>query len=373
VLAPAEAEALLLRRTGDADQAAATALAEELDGLPLALEQAATYCEQTSLGLTDYLARYRRAHARLLDKGAPGDYPAMVATTWRLNVDQAAKASVAAVQLLRLGAFLAPEAIPPDLLGADPKVLPAELAQAVGDELALDEAVGALYRYSLITRDHNGIRLHRLVQAVERARLGPKNQRRWVTTAVGLFRAAFPEKSGDHASWAVCQRLLPHILVATEHARRLEVAGEQVGWLLASSAEYLLGRGLYRQAKPLAEQALTVTAMAGTRSSARSGRSTNWPNTRRRLARTTPRWLTTAPASARHSTILGICPARKNSSSRRWRSARPRLARTTATWPPGITTSAAYWLTLGIWPARGPSTSGPWRSLRPPCTPMTRT
>jgi hypothetical protein len=120
VLAQEEAEAFLLQRSGDTDQVVAAALAEELGGLPLALEQAAAYCEQTSLGLAGYLDRYRRAYTRLLDKGAPGDYPASVGTTWRLNLDRIAATSPAAVQLLRVSAFLAPEAIPPDLLGADP-------------------------------------------------------------------------------------------------------------------------------------------------------------------------------------------------------------------------------------------------------------
>jgi hypothetical protein len=85
-----------------------------------------------------------------------------VATTWRLNLDQVTVASPAAVQLLQVAAFLAPEAIPPDLLGADVEALPAELAQTVEDDLVLDEAVGTLYRYSLVTRDRDGIRLYRL-------------------------------------------------------------------------------------------------------------------------------------------------------------------------------------------------------------------
>jgi hypothetical protein len=185
VLAQEEAEAFLLRRSGDTDQVAAAALAEELGGLPLALEQAAAYCEQTSLGLADYLDRYRRAYARLLAKSSPGDYPATVATTWRLNLDRVAATSPAAVQLLRVASFLAPEAIPPDLLGADSQILPAELAQAVDDELVLDEAVGALYRYSLVTRDHEGIRVHRLVQAVVRADLA-EQEPEWAKRAVQL-------------------------------------------------------------------------------------------------------------------------------------------------------------------------------------------
>jgi TIR domain/Tetratricopeptide repeat/NB-ARC domain len=54
-------------------------------------------------------------------------------------------------------------------------------------------------------------------------------------------------------------RLLPHVLVATGHAERLEVAGEQAGWLLDRAANYLHERGQYRQARPIAERALRVT------------------------------------------------------------------------------------------------------------------
>jgi tetratricopeptide (TPR) repeat protein len=261
VLEHEEAKAFLLRRSGDTDHVAATALAEELGGLPLALEQAAAYCEQTSLGLAGYLNRYRRADTRLLDKGAPEDYPTTVATTWRLNLDQVAATSRAAVQLLRVASFLAPEAIPPDLLIADQKALPAELAQAARDELVLDEVVGALYRYSLVTRDHDGIRLHRLVQAVARADLADQVPE-WAKLALRLVWAKFPANSQEVAAWPTCERLLAHVLAVDEHVERLQVAREETGDLLQRAAMYLRSRGQLREARPLAERALDLTQEA---------------------------------------------------------------------------------------------------------------
>jgi tetratricopeptide (TPR) repeat protein len=258
VLSQEEAMAFLLRRSRDTDQPAASTLAKELGGLPLALEQAAAYCEQTSLGLAGYLARYRHTHARLLDKGAPEDYPATVATTWRLNLDQIAATSTAAVQLLQIAAFLAPEVIPSNLLNADPQALPADLKHAVEDELALDEAVGALYRYSLITRDHDGISLHRLVQVVARAKLDDQEPE-WAKLASWLVWAGFPNNGGEVTAWPTCEQLLPHVLAVAEHAERLQVAREETGDLLYRASIYLRARGQPRQGRPLAERALTLS------------------------------------------------------------------------------------------------------------------
>jgi tetratricopeptide (TPR) repeat protein len=256
VLEPPEATALLLRRTGDTDRAAAAALAGELDGLPLALEQAAAYCEQTSLPLAGYLARYRRDHARLLATGAPEDYPATVATTWRLNLERTAQASPTAVPLLRVCAFLAPEAIPPELLSADPDVLPTELAAAT-DEFALDAAVGALYHYSLLARDQDGLRLHRLVQAIVRDDLADQ-QPRWAAMALRLVAAGFPADGTDAGTWPACQRLLAHALAVTEHATRLLVDPAQTSVLLNQVGSYLRGRAQFAAARVSFEQALAI-------------------------------------------------------------------------------------------------------------------
>jgi tetratricopeptide (TPR) repeat protein len=257
VLAEQEAIDFLLARTGSSDRQAAKALATELGGLPLALEQAAAYLEETNLELGEYLGRFRRHHAQLLARGRPSRYPATVATTWQLNLEQLS-GDQAAVGLLRVCAFLAPEAIPPSLLAADPQALPPELAAVVGDELALDQAVAALYRFSLLGRDHDGLRLHRLVSEVVRATLDPQEQQRWAGVAVGLVTAGFPPDVTDPANWPVCARLLPHALYTTEQGEQLEVAAEPTAELLNRTGRYLHRRAELAAARAIHQRGLRL-------------------------------------------------------------------------------------------------------------------
>jgi tetratricopeptide (TPR) repeat protein len=261
VLPQDEAVALLLRRTGSGDHHAAEELAAELGGLPLALEQAAAYLEETGLGLGDYLERYRHHHAKLLRRGRPTRYPATVATTWELNLDQLA-GNQPAVGLLRLCAFCGPEPIPPGLLAADPALLPTALGQAVGDELALDEAVTALVRFSLLGRDPDGLRLHRLVGEVVRASLNPDQQRTWAAAAVGLAAAGFPADPRDPAGWPGCVRLLPHALATTGHADRLGVAADATSDLLDRVGVYLRRRAEFVAAQAAHQRALAIAEAA---------------------------------------------------------------------------------------------------------------
>ena len=54
----------LVNRTGDPDRAAASDLAAEMDGLPLALEQAAAYIQATGITLASYLLLFRETAGR---------------------------------------------------------------------------------------------------------------------------------------------------------------------------------------------------------------------------------------------------------------------------------------------------------------------
>jgi tetratricopeptide (TPR) repeat protein len=261
VLTNHEAAAFLLRRTGESDQVAASVLAEQLGGLPLALEQAAAYTEQVGLSLTDYVDRYRQHHTRLLSRGAPIDYPATVITTWRLNIAQVSAASPAAAQLLRLCAFLAPEAIPLELLAADPTQLPTDLAAAIRDELALDEALGILYRYSLVARDQPGLRMHRLVQTALRTDLSADQAAEAAERAVRLVRAAFPEEPWRPVTWPQCGTLLPHALTSINHAEEHQVGLDAVLRLLRSVGIYLWHRAELHLAHQHLERAVTLATV----------------------------------------------------------------------------------------------------------------
>jgi tetratricopeptide (TPR) repeat protein len=265
VLCRDESLAFLGKRTGSEDKAALNELAQLLGDLPIALEEAAAYLEETGVGLGEYLRLVRNRARELFGLERPpadeqGDQR-RVATVWSLSLDRIHQEAPAAEALLSLCAFLAPE-IPRGLPREQPQMLPEELAHAVSDALTYNRMLAVVGRYSLATLTPAAVGVHRLVQAVIQARLGQEGERRWAEIAAGLLRESFPNESWEVAAWPACERLLPHALAAAGHAERLEMAGEAAGWLLDRASRYLLERGQYRQARPIAERALAVTETA---------------------------------------------------------------------------------------------------------------
>jgi hypothetical protein len=260
VLAPADAAGFLVARSSDHGPGAATAattLAHTLGGLPLALEQAGAYVAATgAVTLARYAELFATRALELLRRGQPLGYQQTVATTWSLALQRLKDSEPAAVGLVTLAAFLAPDDLPHQLLTAHHDELPEPLATAVSDPLALADTVVALRRYSLIRVVGDGLFIHRLLQTVVRAGLDDEAERDWVATATRLLRAGFPFPSGAVATWPECERLLPQVLEVADHSQRLEVEVEACLWLLGQTAHYLWSRGEYRQALTLQERTL---------------------------------------------------------------------------------------------------------------------
>jgi tetratricopeptide (TPR) repeat protein len=260
VLAPADAARLLLTRTGEngpAAEAAATTLAATLGGLALALEQAGAYVASTgTITLAGYTELFATRALELLKRGQPLGYQHTVAATWSLALQHLRDTAPAAVDLLTLMSFLAPDDLPQPLLAAHCDQLTESLRGAAGDPLALADTVAALRRYSLIRIVADGLYIHRLLQTVIRTALDSDGQRAWAATAVRLLRAGFPSESHQVAAWSECHRLLPHVLAVADHGQQLEVESEAWLWLLHKAAQYLYGRGQYRQARTLQEHVL---------------------------------------------------------------------------------------------------------------------
>ena len=94
-----------------------------MDGLPLALDQAGAFIEETQSSVSDYLDLYRQRQDLLFKRrGGPGkDHPEPVATTWSLSFERVGQLDPLAAELLRCCAFLAPDAIPEQMIIDGPR------------------------------------------------------------------------------------------------------------------------------------------------------------------------------------------------------------------------------------------------------------
>jgi hypothetical protein len=197
VLSRQESILLLSKGTGDKDEASASAIAELLGDLPLALEAAAAYVEETRVGLDEYLQLARDRFDDILGLRHPTGEEHSVATTWSVSLDRIREEAPAAEALLELCAFLAPDDIPRDLPPRDSDRLPSLLAHAVNDPLAYNEAVRVLGRYALMQVGRGALGVHPMVQAVVRARIPSVAARHWAEVAVQLLRDRLPEQGWE--------------------------------------------------------------------------------------------------------------------------------------------------------------------------------
>jgi len=82
----------------------AVALAQELDGLPLALATAGAYLSQVAVGLNDYLRLYKASWLQLLQKSPELESyeDRALYTTWQLSLDHIKQQNELSVRLLEL-------------------------------------------------------------------------------------------------------------------------------------------------------------------------------------------------------------------------------------------------------------------------------
>jgi hypothetical protein len=252
VLARTETVALLCARIPALDEELADKLAAELGDLPLAAAQAAGYLEQTDLPPGDYLRRFRTRRASLLSRGEVVGYHGRLDTAWTLSLERLRDQDPAAVQLLELAAFLAPEPIPLALFSEHAELLQEPLRTVAADPDTLADTVGALVGYSLARRAPDAFQLHRLVQTVIRHQLPPDRQQAISQPVVALLAAASPGDPEDPASWTTYAKLAPHVL-ATAPLGDSSVAGRR---LVLDTARCLQTHGDNRASRAVCEQLL---------------------------------------------------------------------------------------------------------------------
>ena len=177
IMTPEEGVRFLLHRISrkPADekqgQAQAEALTILLGGLPLALDQAAAFIEETPSSFTEYQEIYDKERLALLQQRGTvvkGDHPESVAVTFRLAFEKVERASQAAADILRVCAFLNPDAIPESIFKGGAQELGEAIAATAAGSLKFTQALKEATRFSLLERntDTDTLRLHRLLHMV---------------------------------------------------------------------------------------------------------------------------------------------------------------------------------------------------------------
>jgi tetratricopeptide (TPR) repeat protein len=238
-------------------RAKAITIVKELGGLPLALDQAGAYIEETGCSLATYLDLYHIRRQELLQRRSilHSGHPEPVATTWSLSFQLVERANPLTADILRLCSFLAPDAIPEFILTVKGGEANPELTPVAVDIFALNQAIEELRKFSLVKRnaDVGLLSMHRLVQAVLKDSMEESIQQQWAARAVRAVNAVFPEER-----WQPIQTLLPQALICAESIEKYSLTFLEAARLLDRTAIYLQDEARYTEAEPLYKRALAI-------------------------------------------------------------------------------------------------------------------
>ena len=182
-------------------------LAQELGGLPLALEQAAAYISELKCSAQSYLEQYREQKSILLNREIAkpcsevySEARLAVQTTWRLNFNYIENDETdeglgkAASFFMKIATYLSPDEIPIEILNVgapeiDHKYLKDRLKMPIGAEQIVD----LLLRFSLFKRkSDDSLSIHRLVQETLKERYSNEGEtEKAFCSAIRMLHHAF--------------------------------------------------------------------------------------------------------------------------------------------------------------------------------------
>ena len=256
-----ESKSLLLKALEDdnQDENELTELAKDLENLPLALVQAASFIGKNSQPIGEYLRMYRgsdSAKMKLLsqnfeDVERDPESKNPVAVTWAISFEQIKRNDHRAAELLSLMSVLDRQAIPKSLLSSNI------------EEVELEIALGTLKAYSLITAEKSGqaLNLHRLVYLATRNWLEmDKKLVYWTESALVLLAGVFPYPKFENRE--ITMLLLPHAhaVLNSDHLPASEDIA--LATLLRKVSRALDNKGDYDPAEVMAQKSLELREKA---------------------------------------------------------------------------------------------------------------
>ena len=269
ILLQSAAEFLLERTHEDRkqepdDAKQALRLAELLDGLPLALEQAGAYIVHAQSSFGEYLVSWERECESVLNWHDEGvmQYPASLAVTWQRSFHELDPMAQA---ILRIVSLLAPDPIPAGLIEAGEETVRRAtelLCEETGQTAPVQTvsgALGELRSLSLITRQGDLLSMHRLMQEIVRNRILEERRTAWVRLALERVAHSAQFQGDDASTWPSWEILRPHVVEILAHAEeRGDLENTNASELMTALGNFLFGRGLSAEAEPLHRKALAI-------------------------------------------------------------------------------------------------------------------
>jgi tetratricopeptide (TPR) repeat protein len=127
-------------------------LAEELDGLPLALVTAGAYLNQTAMSCCDYLRLYKASWAKLQERSPElcSYEDRTLFSTWQLSFDRIKQQNELSAMLLRFWAYFDNQDIWFELLQHPSSKVPKWIQKLTDDEVSFHDAVRVLSEHGLV-------------------------------------------------------------------------------------------------------------------------------------------------------------------------------------------------------------------------------
>lgn len=242
----AESIQLLTQRCPSLNALQAERVASAVEDLPLAVEQAGCYLNDTGLDVSDYLALLaaRPADAGFADPTVER-HPGLVAVV-RTARDRLDVVCPPAARLLDQMSLLAPE---PLRLLPDNSTESDGAAVRFGDVTTTADVLRHLDALGLVRRSGTTVQLHRLMHGLLRARIAEAEK--CCQAAMTLLATARPGDANEPRAWPVFAALTPHVQAVVRHATTEPDAFRR---LVRDILRYLFACGHYATQRELAEQ-----------------------------------------------------------------------------------------------------------------------
>ena len=227
----------------------ASAIADLVGDLPLALESAASWLVETGTPVKEYLTALAKETTRVLSLRLPENYPVSVAATWNLAIQRLRDREPAATRLLELAAFMNPDAIAMDLVQSDEMVDALRpFNEFVTERMVIGNVVREIVTLSLIKVDSStsALRMHRLVQEAVRNQLDDAQKLNTYHEVHRILAGARPRvgDTDDPANWPRYAIIWPHLTPSFA----VDCEDEPVRQLLIDRVRFLWKTGEYTQA-----------------------------------------------------------------------------------------------------------------------------